>query len=82
MQGEILFLVLGLIALVLWSPAIVGAAWASRSLYRRLRSRGTRESWARWSAVVVCIAILIAYTPLYVVVLLLLFDWGVIPSGG
>jgi hypothetical protein len=82
MQGEILVFVVGLTALLIWSPALVVAVFVGRAVNASQRGQGVDESSAAARAVLASIAVLLAYTPLYLLLIFSLFWLDVFPSGG
>jgi cytochrome c biogenesis protein CcdA len=82
MQGELGFLVLGLIALLLWTPGLAVTAVALHYMRRRLARRPVDRWRRRGYIVAVVLPILVVYGGVYTAVMFALFDSGVLPSGG
>jgi len=80
MQDEPLVLTVGLIALLVWIPAWVVAVLAARRVYRILSPRRADRGLSTAAAVATAMLLLVAYMPVYLLVIFALLDWGIIPT--
>jgi hypothetical protein len=71
---ELRFFTLGLLAFLVWSPAWGVAALAARYVYKSLRRRGEDRWNARVLAITSAVVILVAYIPVYMIIIFSLLD--------
>ena len=71
-SGEITFLAAGLVAFILWTPALAAAAFSARRIHESSQRRGDAIWLSRGVAGVVASLILLVWLPVYVSAIIVL----------